>query len=316
MKKVFSSHSEVAHIWAQQTQNEGSASRMFFENGTIYSYGRHFPIATIEGDTVLFTKRNYSSSTTKHKWKAHQAVSDKTIIYCYEVPVKFWGNDKPLNMQGHNSVHEKNIAQWKDNIITLFKELGNKRTRNIQDRINGISQNIQELNTYCSYFNYKVKDKELNKLIALSQSEDFIIQARSANEKDAKKLQAKMEKAEKAFTKYINLWREFKVEDIKDLPDETKALVNFYRNNKESYTRLRYNKGAKRVETSKGVQIPAAIAKRAFIQLNGCMEGTCDSIKVPVMNYTITKTTKDAVIAGCHTIPKEDVRYIAQLLNW
>lgn len=71
-----------------------------------------------------------------------------------------------------------------------------------------------------------------------------------------------------------------------------------------------------RIETSKGVQIPVEIAKRAFIQLNGCMEGSCNSISVPVLHYTITKTTKDAVIAGCHTIPKEDVRYIADLLKW
>lgn len=37
MKKVFSTHSEVAHIWAQQNQREGEASNMFFEGDTIYS---------------------------------------------------------------------------------------------------------------------------------------------------------------------------------------------------------------------------------------------------------------------------------------
>ena len=65
-----------------------------------------------------------------------------------------------------------------------------------------------------------------------------------------------------------------------------------------------------------GVQIPTEIAKRAYIALNGCMTGKCESLNIPVMNYTITKTTDKAIIAGCHTIPKEDIRYIANLLKW
>jgi len=46
------------------------------------------------------------------------------------------------------------------------------------------------------------------------------------------------------------------------------------------------------------------------------MEGECKSIAVPVLSYTITETTKDYIKAGCHTIPKTDVNYIANLLNW
>ncbi len=81
-------------------------------------------------------------------------------------------------------------------------------------------------------------------------------------------------------------------------------------------THLRFNKDQNRVETSKGVQIPVEIAKRAYIQLNGCMEKSCKGLAVPVLHYTITETGKDYIKAGCHTIPKEDVRYIANLLNW
>ena len=70
MKKVFSSHNEAAHIWASQSQYEGRAGNIFFEDGVIYSYGRHFPVARFApelGNIVLFTSRGYSSSTGKHK---------------------------------------------------------------------------------------------------------------------------------------------------------------------------------------------------------------------------------------------------------
>ena len=96
MKTVFSSHSECAHIWASQSQYEGRASRVFFEGGVIYSYGRHFPVARFApefGDIVLFTNRSYSSSTGKHKSLIRAAIPSKyAIIYC----------DDPSRPASHN----------------------------------------------------------------------------------------------------------------------------------------------------------------------------------------------------------------------
>lgn len=77
MKTVFSG-SELAHVWASQNQIEGKASNFYFYDKTIYSYGRHFPIASIFGDTVLFTKKSYSNSTGKHIIRARRAVSHKS----------------------------------------------------------------------------------------------------------------------------------------------------------------------------------------------------------------------------------------------
>lgn len=88
MKKVFASHSEVAHIWAQRVQSEGRASAMNFQGDTIYSYGKHFPIAkfqdTPDGDTVvLFTYRGYSISTAKHISHTRRAISHYDVVYCH-----------------------------------------------------------------------------------------------------------------------------------------------------------------------------------------------------------------------------------------
>ena len=49
MKKVVSK-SEVAHLWANQIQDEARDSRksFYFEGRTIYSYGAHFTIAVLD----------------------------------------------------------------------------------------------------------------------------------------------------------------------------------------------------------------------------------------------------------------------------
>lgn len=315
MKTRFSNN-EVPHIWALQNQHEGRGSNIFFEGATIFSYGKHFPIATIEGNDVLFTLRSYSNTTAKHISRTGGAISHKNIIFCYDVPVKYYGDNKPLNKQSFTLTHANNLNHWKGNIKRLFAELGNKKNRDIQGRVNGISREIEQLNTYCAYFGIKIKDKELKSLLATAAKPDFIDIARKATAKEIEAREKKMKQAAKAFEQYISLWRDYKDEEIKELPDSVKALCNFYSNNQQSFTRLRFNTSQNRLETSKGGQIPAAIAKRAYIALNGCMEGSCKGISVPVMDYTITETGKDYIKAGCHTIPKSDVQYIANLLKW
>lgn len=306
MKKVFNT-SELPHVWASQKQNEGKAGSFYFHGKTIYSYGSHFPIATIDGDNVLFTMRTYSNTTAKHISGARHAASHFNFIWCYDVPT---------NLKYASSEHENNLNRWKREIKSLFDELGNTKIRNTQDRVNGIQNHIEKLNTYCQYFKLKVKDSELKALLKIAGQPGFIQQAREAKAKLTAANDKKLKQAAKAFEQYINLWREYKDEEIKELPAKTKELCNFYNNQQIAFTRLRYNTGENRLETSKGVQIPAEIAKRAFIQLNGCMEGICKDISVPVMNYTITETTKDYIKAGCHTIPKTDIAYIANLLKW
>jgi len=306
MKTVFNT-SEAAHIWAAQSQDKGrnSGGNFYFNGATIYSYGSHFPIATIQGNDVLFTMRTYSNTTAKHISKAWRAISHKNIISCYDVPV---------NLKYAGREHENNLNRWKEEIKALFVELGNKRIRDINSRTNRIANHIEKLTAYCAYFKLKIKDKELKKLLKVAASPDFLAIARKESEKETKVRQAKMVQAAKAYETYLQYWREYKPTD--ELPDKVKELSRFYQNQSESFTHLRYNTSQNRVETSKGVEIPAEIAKRAYLALNGCLEGICKDLSIPVLNYTITETGKDYIKAGCHTIPKSDIKYISNLLGW
>lgn len=315
MKQVFNS-SEIPHIWANQTQNKArnSQGNFYFEGKTIFSYGSHFPIATVEGHDVFLTLDTYSVTTTGHISDVRRAISHKNVIRCLKVPVPY--NDKtPLKKQSFTGIHEKNMNYWKGNIKRMFAELGNKRNKP-ESRIATINENISQLTEYCQYFSLKIKDSELKSLLSIVNAPDFVEQARNAKAKQDAATEKRMKQATKTYEQYINLWREYKDEEIKKLPDTIKTLCNFYQNNQQSFTRLRFNTSQNRLETSKGVQIPAEIAKRAYIALNGCMEGSCKDLSIPVLNYTITETGKDYIKAGCHIIPKSDVWYIANLLNW
>jgi hypothetical protein len=106
MRKVFSSHNEAAHIWASQSQYEGRAGNIFFENGVIYSYGYHFPVARFApefGNIVLFTNRGYSSSTGKHKSLIRGAIPrNYEVIYC----------DDPKRSADHNLDKWRAAVEW------------------------------------------------------------------------------------------------------------------------------------------------------------------------------------------------------------
>jgi len=306
MKTVFQ-NSELAHVWASQQQSHGKANSFYFDGATIYSYGRHFPIATIVGQDVLFTMRTYSNTTAKHVGMARRAISHLNVIWCYDVPV---------NLKYASSEHENNLNRWAKNIKSLFAEIGNKKNRDIAGRMSSINREVAQMETYCQYFKIKVQDKEVKAIMKDLSSPDFVKKATQAKEHENELKAKKLAQAAKSYEKYITLWRAYNTDAINDLPAKDKELCNFYRNHTESFTHLRFNSAHNRVETSKGIEIPAHIAKRAYNQLLDCINGSCKDIAVPVLHYTITETTKDYIKAGCHTIPKTDVQYIATLLNW
>src|SRR5258708_2866708 len=68
-RKVFA-NGMVAHVWAQQTNEEGRSNNgnFYFRGDTIFSYGHHFPIArfSVDKTVVWFTNATYSVSTSGH----------------------------------------------------------------------------------------------------------------------------------------------------------------------------------------------------------------------------------------------------------
>lgn len=81
MKTVFSNQ-ELFHIYASGAQNHGRSANgnVYFENGVLYSYGKHFPIALKYRGKYLFTNDSYSVTTSKHVSQARSALRHREVI--------------------------------------------------------------------------------------------------------------------------------------------------------------------------------------------------------------------------------------------
>lgn len=91
VKLVYKNISEISHLWIHEIQQEARCGNAFYEDGIIYSYGKHFPIAKIEKDkkgnkTVLFTLDAYSRTTAKHIRDVQMACSHVDKLYMVDMP--------------------------------------------------------------------------------------------------------------------------------------------------------------------------------------------------------------------------------------
>ena len=83
---------EVAHLWAHKVQDEAwkPGKRFYFEGDTIYSYGRHFPIAKhteVNGVKCIFlTTRKYSNTTAGHVSCVSRAIPETIPVVMVKHP--------------------------------------------------------------------------------------------------------------------------------------------------------------------------------------------------------------------------------------
>ena len=77
----------IAHLWANRSQDSArnAGGNFYFQGDTVFSYGSHFPIArhveTRRGSAVLFTTRDYSVTTSGHKWTVLGACKHLTVFH-------------------------------------------------------------------------------------------------------------------------------------------------------------------------------------------------------------------------------------------
>jgi hypothetical protein len=137
MRNVLSNHSEVCHFWANRKQESGNSSNMFFRNDTIYSYGDHFPIARHENlNTILFTTRTYSISTSKHITYTRRAIpADKKIIYVRNVEDINWAWNNPCNSKEGKHFYPV-LSEIKNNLEVMENEIISTLKKSITARTN------------------------------------------------------------------------------------------------------------------------------------------------------------------------------------
>lgn len=297
MKKVVSP-SEVAHLWANHLQSEARnrGTNFYFEHNTIFSYGPHFPIAafiTRPSDNktlVMFTERTYSNTTAKHIAATRSACSHHELIFMYS----------PLEVQWPNNVssyfgtatdsyhHNKNINHWTDGIKAQIKLLSRARKR--EKYLSEIRFIVAKIEKYCEFFQL-TRAADLTELLEHCTPEKIgeYTAIEAARLAEARRKQYELEAARRA--EELEKFRTFKTDRI-------------YTRGDADY--LRYNAEIDAVQTSQGVNIPAAAARRLYADI--LQRGTCaGDCGIFIEQYKVAAITETAVIIGCHTIARAEI---------
>lgn len=328
MKTVFSNH-ELPHIWANRQQHEGkNANRTFyFEGDTIYSYGRHFPIATHHNGIVLCTYRNYSNTTAKQMGKVWRAISHLKCVDCYnpENASKGW--------------HRENITDMLTSIQTSYLKIGKatkptKYTSEISFWLNrleeymsvfpGLKENIskQSINVdLLKLYQYLSSDQWRDAVAAFEREQKRKELAKNdpaymtEKEKKRAEMQTKISELVPSISqRFINAWKNNCVDGFKDsLKGIEKRAFSRVPDIGEGLIKMRVNAG--NVETSKGIRIPIERAKQYFAELSKRIE-TGDFSDYTIHNYRVAGYVDNMLTVGCHTIPISEITGIAEKLGW
>lgn len=312
IKKVFTDISKVAHLWANQEQDEARNSGNFYFSGdTIYSYGSHFPIAKIvdnaskdkdllsEGSKMcFFTLDTYSSTTASHISVVRQASSHLNKLYM----VKIITNTAIRGVYEYE--HKTNIDYWLKMIAINFDKLS--RARNKEQYHNAIAVNVGQLKRYIAYFGIRV-DKATKQLIDNCNPDNFAAYSEAESKRIIASNKAKAKKETQALIEALTKWRN----------GESQRL---YSSNNSGYDYLRYNIDKQRVETTQAFEIPVKLAVSFYhaiiktIANGGCKDSSCME-QTKLLNYDVKEITDKHIIVGCHKISIEEINNCMQVVN-
>lgn len=303
MKKVFSDYESVAHLWANQSQDEAEKknhglSQMFFRGKSIYSYGHHFCIATLHekyGKTsVLLTNRKNSHTTNEQINVVRAASSQFDRVVC-----AYPGG-------GYTIEHEKNIADWEFKAECLSAKLAKSVKPSIY--LDQIAALRHEMDVYVKYFGCSDLTKDLI-YIYLNNKAD----GKEANEK-RQAFRLKQEQEREA--------RRLEDEKIRALRFK-KNLLRWRRNGKDrlysdNFSYLRINKALNIIETSQRVELPIAYMKKHLPRLlrlcdRGYMHNSVNIQKV--LEWAVIEATPEFIRVGCHKVEVSEMKRLQKSLT-
>lgn len=138
METVFTSQSEVAHLWAHQLQDEAryAHGNFYFEGDTIYSYGYHYPCGRIvtnrRGEKAYVLNSSSSSNTTaKHMGYTIGAIPMYERQFHSDgcQSPKLYTNSKGKSWNKNYNEAIDFVACHLDSIYELFQKQRKARTR-------------------------------------------------------------------------------------------------------------------------------------------------------------------------------------------
>jgi hypothetical protein len=300
MKERLNNNSEVAHAWANQTQEKGRGSNYYFEGPVIYSYGGHFPIAAHHttptgAAVVLFTTDTYSSTTAKHICHTRRACSHLAVLNVPDVGDPRDGGRWAVRDHGAPD-HAANIKYLMDAIVENIGKAGRARKYGA-DYISTAEALANDLNYYIEIWDIDQEKADIGGLMPAGDIEK--IKARAAKytaEAEERKRKAK-EKAAAEEAADLETWA----------GGGSPGRNTFY----NSAVRLRISPDGERIETSHGASVSTETARRAI----GAWQAATIEPGYKLNGYTVDQVFKDHIIIGCHDISAAEIEQITAKLS-
>src|ERR1017187_4150017 len=140
---------EISHLWAHSTQSSArnQYGNLFFENGIIYSYGHHFPIAkhveSVAGEAVFFTTRTYSSTTVKHCHSVRSAIPGNLPVF------------RVYDVTADNKTQAQEFAESVTDSIKRLADSKSKPQKALRYRV--LQTSVSDANEYNTWAGYKTR---------------------------------------------------------------------------------------------------------------------------------------------------------------
>ena len=192
----------IAHLWFHQSQDHARvrSGNYYFRDRTIYSYGEHFPIATLvdapPGAKVVFlTSRQYSVTTSGHISGVRRAIPAGTPIFRFLVPTDYVRAGRPDHKKALQD-YRKRIAEQSELVVKAGRRNGMVKRLG---ELNGI---VAEANRYAETFRLKTRfaaDLDLASAQEIAEKErerEKAAQARRERKREADLLARQAEQAE------------------------------------------------------------------------------------------------------------------------
>ena len=288
MKKVFANHSEVAHVWAQQTQEEGSAGSITFSGDTIYSYGWWEMAKFVTPDVVLMRDWNYSNSTSKHMGHVRNAIPSHVDVIYVDNPASIDESIAQLVNDVKNSYNEFDARRNKDR---CFKE-NRDAFINLKKLCIAMDINMPDIEHYAIVFEPSMVEQ-------VEQYKERKAEIKRVREERKAELERKVDEYRKSpeVDALREKWRDGDSRRTFEYGGNVYPLFN--------YPALRLKNGE--VETFFGARVPEREAKILYKMIAAGKD-----VKGYQIGYYTVISINGSLKIGCHDIPRKEVEQFAK----
>ena len=293
MKTVFSKDM-VAHIWAQQNQQEGrTATGNFYFNGpTLYSYGNHFIVGKFEQHNgnrcILMSTRTYSVTTSSQQAIARQAIRNTPLpVFYVPCPEEFGVANKTM---------------WDREIKALLEKAATARTKR-----DSIMREVADLatmaNSYAAFF-------ELPWTVEVpALSEEFCTNIRKGNKERALQERIKRETRERAEA-------HIKATCVSEWLSGSRDTIPYGYRPKDALLRVRGDE----VQTSHGAIVSTSQALRILPIIRKCRDTSTGFIAngrtEHIGQFAVREIMSNGdMVVGCHSIKWAEIEKVAIVLE-